>query len=146
VLADPVNLIDPTGCVFLSPAQFRQLVGTGTLDVLPSSQTAADVSGAIGDAALETVTAGLAGNVGKDLREAAGVDIVNECSETYKKTKKGADIVFKTATAVQGIGSLRSTLAGLNQAGGAAEFFSSFENAWGLGSDVAGNIQTFAGD
>lgn len=142
VLADPVNRIDPTGLNFPPPAVFRQLVGTAVLDLMPSSQAAADASGAIGDSALETVTAGLAGNVGKDLREAAGVDIVNECSETYQKTKKGADIVFKTATAVHGMSGLRSTISGLNQAGGAAEFFSTFDNTWGFGTDVAGTIQT----
>lgn len=83
---------------------------------------------------------------GKGLREATGVDIVNECSDTYQKSKTAADIVFKTATAVQGVSGLRSTIGGLNQAGGAAEFFSSADNIVGLGYDTAGTIQTFSGN
>ena len=146
VLADPVNWIDPTGYVMPTQAQFRRLVGNDILDILPSSQAAADISGGIGDAALEVATAGLVDNLGEDIRQGLGVDSVNQCSDNYKTSNKATKIVLSTATADDIVCSgLRSTLSGLNQAGGGAEFFTSADNIVGGAYDVAGTIAYLSG-
>ena len=152
-LADPVNMIDPTGLVNIfdedgnlmgiKPAQFRRSVGRETLDKLPSSQEAADTAGAWGDRALDYGTMGMVS--GKDLRQTFNADIVNECSKTYKKESKKADTALKGVFALHGVAGLKKSIGSVWKPGGAAEHFGDFHNTWDFSNGVIGSYETLSG-
>lgn len=131
VLADPVNLIDPSG--------YKHWY-----DYINTDQSFVDALGGIGDACLKFVTLGMC-DPGEDLRKAVGADIVNECSETYRKTKKATEITLNTASACMGISGLRQSIGTLNQAGGAAKYFQDPVNIVDFGAGGVSSITTLAG-
>jgi RHS repeat-associated protein len=150
VLANPVNWIDPTGNVSpfdangnlggIKPGDFRRIVGREFLDAMPSSQAAADRAGAVGDSLLDAATMGTVS--GKDLRQAAGVDIVNECSDTYKETQKYSDPIAQGIFVVHGAAGLKTSIDKVSRLG-SSKYLSDFHNTWDLSTGVAGSIQTF---
>jgi len=152
-LADPVDMIDPTGLanIFdedgnllgIKPDQFRRSVGRETLDKLPSSQEAADTAGAWGDRALDYGTMGMVS--GKDLRQTFNADIVNECSETYKKESQKADTALKGVFALHGAAGLGKSIGNVWKPGGAAEYFGDFHNTWDFSTGVIGSYETLSG-
>lgn len=152
VLADPINWIDPTGTVSpfdangnlggIKPGDFRKLVGNEILDMLPSSQAAADRSGAIGDSLLDAATMGTVS--GKDLRKAAGADIVNECSETYKETRKVADPIAQGVFVVHGAAGLRTSINKV-MTEGSGSYFKGFNPKFEFAAGTFGSGQTVMG-
>lgn len=142
VLADPVNFIDPSGYVGfpLTPNQLRQAIGPEGLDWLPSSQAAADISGGIGDALIDSASMGLV--TGKQLRQVADVDIVNECSDKYKisnATTSGVMALSSIKSAVK----LPKTIKNLNKIG-AKEFLKNADNAYSLSSGTVSSANKMA--
>ncbi len=133
VLADPVNFMDPTG---YWPNRW--------LDLIPTSQSFVDRVGAVGDSALEFSTFGLAKGIGKDLRQAVGKDIVNECSQEYKETKDVADKSLNAVSLGMGIGGLKQGITTLLQPGGAAKYFQSASQALEFAGGGANAMQTFS--
>jgi RHS repeat-associated protein len=129
VLADPINFIDPTGYA-LNRWQ----------DYFNTSQVFVDAVGSVGDACLRSVTFDLF-DPGKDIRKAVGVDIVNECSETYIKVGKGADIVLKTVGACSGVSGLREGITTLSKRG-AVKYFQDINNTIGFAGGAANSIKT----
>ncbi|RLB99370.1 MAG: hypothetical protein DRH90_20690, partial [Deltaproteobacteria bacterium] len=105
VLADPVNLIDPTGYVF------PDRLPTWLLDKISTKQETVDAYAAGGDSAIEYATFGYMPGIGKTIRKMFGVDIVDECSKTYKEVKKTADFGFKVVGVVTGLHGLRQVAA-----------------------------------
>jgi RHS repeat-associated protein len=106
VLADPVNLIDPTGYVVLPDR-----LPTWLTDRISTKKETLDAIAARGDSALEYATFGYMPGIGKTLRKAFGVDIVDECSKTYREVKKNTDFGFKLANVVMGLHGLHKLAA-----------------------------------
>ena len=98
----------------------------------------------MGDAALEFVTFGLYEGVGKDMRQAVGKDIVNECSQEYKETKKVTDDSLSAVSLGMGVGGLKQGVTTLMQPGGAGKFFKGAREAIEFSGGAANAMQTFS--
>jgi len=131
VLADPINFLDTTG---YWPNRW--------LDLIPTSQSFVDRVGAVGDSALEFSTFGLAKGIGKDMRQAVGKDIVNECSQEYKETKEVADKSLTAVSVGLGVGGLKQGVTSLLKPGGAANYFKSGTQALEFSGGAANAMQT----
>ncbi len=142
VLADPVNFIDPSGYVAfpLTPNQFRQAIGPEGLDWLPSSQAAADISGGIGDALIDSASMGMV--TGKQLRQMADVDIVNECSDKYKISNAATSVVTSVSS-IKSAKNLPQNIKKLRDIG-AKEFLKNADNAYSLSSGAVSSANKMA--
>jgi hypothetical protein len=102
-----------------------------------------DAIGGVGDACLKFATFGIL-DPGKDMRQAVGADIVNECSETYRKAKQTTDIVLKTTSACMGVGGLRADVSTIATKG-AGTYFQDGSKAFDLMAGGADSINTMFG-
>ncbi len=144
VFTDPVNFIDPTGLV--APPENLKLP-PWLLDLIPTDQKTVDAVAAGGDSSLEFATFGLFKGIGKVLRRTIGTDNVDECSKTYRETKKNYDFAYKAVGVVSSLKGLSQAGRTLLQAGGAGKTIKSVGDGLGLAQGVtsAGNdlIQLF---